>query len=109
MARKMNILADSGSHKEKDKWTKMDGWKDRTHFFLSNCCTLECETTPELIIEGQKMSNVHQIKYKRGQTSHGPNVMSKKKHIQTLTNTLKLNIANCKYIRNSLSIEASDA
>uniref|UniRef100_A0A3P8TK54 Reverse transcriptase domain-containing protein n=1 Tax=Amphiprion percula TaxID=161767 RepID=A0A3P8TK54_AMPPE len=65
-------------------------------FKLQNC--------PKVMIEGQPIQNVEQYKYLG--VSLDPN-LNFKKHIKRLTNTLKFNLSTYRYIRNSLTTEAS--
>jgi hypothetical protein len=59
---------------------------------------------PNILIEGQIISNQEQVKYLG--VILEPN-LGFKKHIKKLSNTIKFNMAQFRYIRNSLTIEAS--
>lgn len=62
-----------------------------------------CKIEPKIIIEGQEISRVDQIKYLGVVLDSHLNF---KKHIKKITNTLRINIAHFRYIRNSLTIDA---
>ena len=70
-------------------------------FFTSRTKLKQC---PEITINGQKIKNVHKFKY-LGVTLDS--TLTFKYHISTFANSMRFNIASYRYIRNSLTLEAS--
>ena len=75
--------------------------KTVTMFFTNRC---KLKSYPDIVVNGQKIKHVEQFKY-LGVTLDP--TLSFKGHVKKLSNTLKYNLANFRYIRNSLTLEAS--
>lgn len=76
--------------------------KTVTMFFKNRFKLKEC---PEVLVNGHAIKNVDEFKY-LGVTLDP--TLSFKQHVKRLSNTLKFNLINYRYIRNSLTIEASN-
>lgn len=75
--------------------------KTVTMFFTNRLTLKECT---DISVNGQTINNVDKFKYLG--VSLDP-TLSFKNHVKKLRNTLKFNLANFRYIRNSLTVEAS--
>ena len=75
--------------------------KTVTMFFTKRHILKDC---PNVSVNGQTIDNVDIFKY-LGVTLDP--TLSFKKHVKKLRNTLNFNLANFRYIRNSLTVEAS--